>query len=248
MKLFVVTHKAVQNIPADRTLIGVGANRSIPDVELFDNTGDNIAEKNANYCELTALYWMWKNVNDEDYIGLEHYRRFFCKKTVFKAVPLSQDRIKKILSKNDIILPKRTKAKRGIYGNYIFKHIKRDMDVCLDIIKTQMPEYAEDVDKAMALKKETVCNMFVMPKHLVDEYCEWLFKILFEAEKRIDLSDHDDYDKRVYGFLSERLFNVWLYRKKLKIYYTPIYDIGASPIKNKFKGLKRRINKLFRNG
>lgn len=247
MKLFVVTHKAVQGIPNDRTLIGVGANRSIPNVEIYDNTGDNIADKNPNYCELTALYWMWKNVKGEDYIGLEHYRRFFCKRTVFKSKPLKAERIKKILTKNDIILPRRTKAKPSIYGNYIFKHIKNDMDVCLEIIKTQMPEYASDVDAAMALKRETVCNMFVMPKPLVDEYSEWLFKVLFEAEKRIDFSNYDDYERRLFGFLSERLFNVWLYHKKLKIYYAPIYDIGASPIKNKFKGLKRRIKKLFKH-
>lgn len=248
MKLFVVTHKAVQNIPNDRTLIGVGANRSIPNVETYDNVGENIAEKNANYCELTALYWIWKNVKEEDYVGLEHYRRFFCKRTVFKARPLKEKRIKEILSKYDVILPKRNKAKPSIYGNYIRKHIKKDMDVCLEVIKSQMPEYAKAADEAMSLKKETVCNMFIMPKHLADEYCEWLFKVLFEAEKRMDISDYDDYEKRVFGFLSERLFNVWLYHKNLKTYYTPIYDIGASPIGNKFKGLKRRIKNLFKHG
>ena len=41
-----------------------------------DNTGDNISSKNANYCELTGMYWAWKNL-DADYIGLAHYRRHF---------------------------------------------------------------------------------------------------------------------------------------------------------------------------
>ena len=42
-----------------------------------DNTGDNISEKNQSYCELTGIYWAWKNLKNVDYIGLCHYRRYF---------------------------------------------------------------------------------------------------------------------------------------------------------------------------
>lgn len=73
--LFVVTHKEVNKIPEGRVLIGVGRN-DIKNVEVYDCAGENIAEKNANYCELTALYWIWKN-SDAETIGMEHYRRFF---------------------------------------------------------------------------------------------------------------------------------------------------------------------------
>lgn len=244
MKLYVVTHKEVAHIPQGRTLIGVGKNHAIDGVTVYDYTGDNIADKNANYCELTALYWMWKNATD-DIIGLEHYRRFFCKKNLLKAVPLKPERIAAILKTYDIILPKRNRAEPSIYGNYAKKHFQKDMDICLDVIRSTMPEYADDVQAAMSQKKETVCNMFVMSKTLMDEYCAWLFAVLFEAEKRMDLTDYNDYQKRVFGFLSERLFNVWLYHKKLKCYYTPIYDLNVCPWKRKAKGLLRRIKRLF---
>ena len=64
----------------------------------------------------------------------------------------------------------------------------------------------------------------ITKKHLFDEYMQWLFNILFTLEKRIDISNYDSYQKRVYGFLSERLFNVWIEKNKdrLKIKETTV--------------------------
>lgn len=56
---------------------------------------------------------------------------------------------------------------------------------------------------------------------IIEKREQWLFDILFTLEKRIDLSEYDDYNKRVFGFLSERLFTVWpdYNREKYKVYY-----------------------------
>lgn len=75
--IYMITHKSVDYIPNGITplFVGDGTNE---DSYIRDNIGDNISNKNKNYCELTALYWMWKNSN-ADILGLCHYRRFFGK-------------------------------------------------------------------------------------------------------------------------------------------------------------------------
>lgn len=70
-----------------------------------------------------------------------------------------------------------------------------------------------------------ILNMFVMKKTLFDEYCSWMFNILFKLEKRIDISGYNQYEARVFGFISERLFNVWLEKQQLKVKEVPVVNL-----------------------
>ena len=259
MKLFVVTHKVVNEIPEGRVLIGVGPNKPLENVEIYDDVGENIAQKNPNYCELTALYWMWKNCTD-DIVGLEHYQRFFCKDGISKfkeAVPLSQEEIAAILSEHDMILPQKVKTRKSVYQYYrdakvyySFEkaHCIEDLDICIDIINQHFPQYKESCDRVMKSHAVSMCNMFIGHKEFVDEYCEWLFSIFAHAEGRIDLEHKTQYQKRVFGFLSERLFNVWLDHKGLNYYYAPVHNLHEVPFRNKIRGrgVLRRIKNLFK--
>lgn len=81
IKILIVGHKETPVLTDDIYLpIWVGAKLSdkrIPLPWVGDDTGENISEKNKEYCELTGLYWAWKNLKDIDYVGLCHYRRYF---------------------------------------------------------------------------------------------------------------------------------------------------------------------------
>lgn len=186
-----------------------------------DNTGDNISSKNTNYCELTGLYWAWKNLKC-DYIGLCHYRRYFAH-TVSgsdmekkKLAILQRTDYEKLLKQYDVILPKqRNYFIETVRSQYEHAHNKNDLALTEQIVAELYPEYSEAFCKVMRRTKLHIFNMFVMKKEKFDEYCQWLFTILFELEKRIDISSYSQYEARVFGFISERLFNVWLEKQAL---------------------------------
>jgi len=241
MKLYVVTHKESSFIPKDRIFIGVGKNKEINNVELYDNTNLNISEKNFCFCELTALYWIWKNTKD-DIVGLEHYRRFFCKKShIFSIRTINSKKIINILKKYDCILPPKYQLFQSVFKDYNYYHDINDLMLCKDIINRLYPDYVKDFDKVMNQNDIYTFNMFIMKKDLLDSYCSWLFDILFEAEKSINLNAKDDYQVRVFGFLSERLFNVWLLHNKLSIKSIPVY----MPNDTKYNSLKNKLSKIL---
>lgn len=200
---------------------------------ITDATGINISQKNKNYCELTAQYWAWKNhLQNYDYFGFMHYRRYFMfkqnwrfKKNIIddfdtetiNEFGLNDLSISNAITNYDIILPpvwpvhppKMRKQIMSIYDLYAHEHIKTDMDTALQVIKEIYPEYTKALEKVMNSKNAYYLNMFIMNKKYFDEYMHWIFSILFEVEKRITISS-DPYQARVFGFLSERLINVFI--------------------------------------
>lgn len=213
--IFVATHKKFeQKLPSYYKPILVGSyNKKINDYIRDDMGKKQISNKNQNYCELTGMYWIWQNINIE-YVGLCHYRRYFV--TRYKKI-LKKEKILKFLKSNDIILPKKWYTNKSIYEHYREKHNIKDLENCKKIIQENYPDYLESFDRIMNGHGMYTCNMFITRKKIYDEYSEWLFDIMTKLEKITDVSKYDDYQKRIYGFLSERLFNVWIDYKKLKV-------------------------------
>lgn len=218
IKVFVVSHKSY-SIPEEKCYqpIFVG---DIKDKHILfnDESGDNIADKNANYCELTALYWVWKNASYKyEYIGFSHYRRYFSGSVDFLNRKISGERdFLNLLEKHDCIVPKkRNYYIETVYSHYANAHYAHDMDLVRKIISIKYPEYIPSFNDVMNGKELSLYNMFVMRRDDFCNYCKWLFDVLFELERKIDISSYDSYQKRVFGFIAERLFNIYLRKNNL---------------------------------
>ena len=214
-----------------------------------DNLGVNIAEKNSSFCELTGLYWAWENgvFKNNQYVGLVHYRRYFAGKALYlkKKQIASESELLSILDKCDVILPrKRNYFIESIYSHYQHAHHIKDLDITRTVITELQPEYLKSFDTVMQGRKLHLYNMFVMSSEKASEYCLWLFSILFELEKRLDITQYDNYQKRVFGFIAERLFNVWVLHNQLNVKFLPVVNLeGENLLKKAFGMIKRRIVK-----
>ncbi|MDT9331594.1 DUF4422 domain-containing protein [Clostridium perfringens] len=247
---FIVTHKVfdVPKIPNYYPIIVGGKDINLVN-SYHDNIGDNIAEKNSNFCELTALYWIWKNFKEDNYIGVCHYRRYFINNRFVKSKDgfLNSEKARKILKKNDIILAAPWGwldiTVKDWYLNTDGK--QKDLIELRKIIEELYPEYLEDYDEVMNGYMASYLNMMVTSKEIFDKYSEWLFDILFELEKRIDISSYTPLEARVFGFLSERLLNVWVKHNKLKIKYLQVYQTENSFSQKKI--LKEDIRRCILN-
>lgn len=250
IKVLVATHKKYK-MPEEKIYMPIHVGKEgKPDLGYIgDNTGDNISIKNPNYCELTALYWAFKNLKC-DYIGLCHYRRYFTKSPIilrnlsftekFRLI-LTEDDIEEILRNYDIIVP----IKRNYYIETIKSHYKNahhieDLNKVEAIIREKHSDYIDSFSYVMSGTKLHLFNMFIMKKSDFDRYCQWLFSILSDLEKAVDISSYDAYQSRIYGFLSERLFNVWLHKENLIKKEVPVVNMEKVAWIKKIKDFLKR--------
>lgn len=236
--IYVITHKKFDSSFIDRknfVILHVGGNLDCDQTYLRDDTGDNISDKNPSYCELTGLYWIWKNgpEADSDIVGLVHYRRYFTTKfadllyVYCNRMPrvLEMETVRTILCTYDIILPKRINIFHTVREFYDEVHIAEDMDLIREAVSELFPECLESFDKVMQSHSYYYANMMICNKCLLDEYAVWLFRILHWVENKIDMDKHtDSYQSRVFGFLAERLLQVWVIQKGLRVKEYPVFN------------------------
>ena len=179
-----------------------------------DDVGNNISELNDSFCELTGLYWAWKNL-DADYIGLVHYRRHFSRKrkSGFENV-LTYKELEPYLGKIRIFVPnKRNYYIETLYSHYAHTHYGEQLDETRRIIADQYPDYVPSYDAVIRHRSGYMFNMMILEKELIEDYCSWLFDILFEAKEKVKMPELSAYQGRYYGRISEIIFNVWLDQK-----------------------------------
>ncbi len=237
--IFICAHKKV-DLPKHEFFLPVQAGAALHDrIKDYqpDNDGENISEKNPHFCELTCHYWAWKNLKNVDIVGLNHYRRYFdfdCKCPSFSPdkhfistenflqKPYHFPDIEGLLGKYDIILPPKRHWRVSNTEQYKGYHIAKDWEMLRQIISELTPEYIPAFEQTMDHdNKAAGYNMFVTKWNIFDQYSEWLFKILFEVERRVPPID-DPIQSRIYGYMSERLINVFCAKHQLRIKHIPI--------------------------
>lgn len=238
--VFAMTHKKFIS-PTDKMYVPlhVGREGKTDLGYLCDNTGDNISYKNQYYSELTGMYWVWKNYQGSDNVGICHYRRFL---TNDAGRLFTEAEIESLLTRYDLITTKTLTMRYPYYDGFSHNHNLRDLEVALEIIKEMYPDYYDTLDEMVHKRETWFGNIMICKKTLYDEYCSWLFPIFFEMEKKINVESYDDYHKRVYGFISEFLLYVWATVKKLKVYQCKVGMLGE---KAETKELKTALAVFF---
>lgn len=179
--------------------------------ELADDEGENISIRNNQFCELTVLYWIWKNAK-QDIVGMEHYRRHFL---------LQDDWYRKMLDNHvDVILPTPLYVAPNLAQNYKDRHVASDWEFMMNYLKQIYPR---DYRQAVAFFETSLyspCNMFIMKKSVLNALCTWLFPILFVCAEHGGERE-DIYQNRYPGFLSERLMTFFFEknREQYKVVY-----------------------------
>jgi hypothetical protein len=218
IRILVVTHKKY-TMPSDPMYLPIQSGSAL-NVDLGyqrDDEGDNISLKNNAYNIMCAKYWAWKNL-ESDYIGIAHYRRHFSMKKKFNKNfenVLKHDEAKKIFHDVDIIVsPKRfypffTIKSHYIYtkGGYIKMH-KRDIEVLRNIISEFHLQYLDSFDRAMNRCWYHSGSLFIMKRNLYNDYCEFIFSIGDEVERRLK-NERPDLNRYV-ASLTELLLDVWI--------------------------------------
>lgn len=211
IKILVACHKPGP-VPQDEIFTPVHVGRAISKYKdemsgmIGDDTGENISEKNPQYCELTAQYWAWKNLKDVEYIGFCHYRRFFDIKT---------EGIERMLQQKDAI------AIKFLFDHPMWREMVHfmtveDMTIMLMVLRKKYPDYEATLLDYLNGHTLYAKNMFICKKALFDQYAEWLFDVLFECEKYIKPSPYTR-GRRALAYMGEFLLPVYLMHHKCRV-------------------------------
>lgn len=213
--IFIVTHKKIKKPIRIPNYQYIRVNPEI-ESELSDNTGANISSKNPYYCELTAMYWIWKNYSC-DIVGFVHYRRFFCKGLFLNNI-ISSKTIQKYSMEYDICLNYPENLRMTSLEHFRKGTKTNHLEEIFKFLVKRQPSYEKEVHIVSNSKCLSMRNMLCAKKSVFDKYCSWLFELLFEYEKLL-VSEEKAIPPRIFGYLSEELLNVWVLHNCKKIKY-----------------------------
>ena len=222
IKLFIMTHKPFTP-PADPIYVPLQVGRAnAPDLGfLGDDTGDSISSDNPYFCELTGMYWLWKNYHSSDYIGICHYRRYLINE---EGSLFTEFQLEKLFREYDMITTKLLTLTCSYYQGFGENHHRKDLILTGKVLKEKYPEYTDTFDTLVHGPHTYFGNILITSKKEYDRYCAWLFDILFEVQKHTDFTGYNDYEK-----------TVWICYHKLHVCECKVGMIGEKYETNKLK-------------
>ena len=231
IKLFVCCHQPVQ-VPRHPLLFPIQVGTALTSQKfsgfLHDDTGENISIKNRAYCELTAQYWVWKNI-EADYYGFFHYRRYLYpeistsqpyriagKPTLHLLDKLGYNNFSELIKNYDLILPIGENMHIPVREHYARApyHHRKDLELIEQLVKQKYPEMSLALESYFS---GTICyfgNIYIMRKEIFYDYCSWLFSLLEEFDHNADKKEYTSQEQRVDGYIAERLLGVYLRYKQ----------------------------------
>ena len=202
LRIFIVTHKPC-DLPSDDVMTPIHVGRAISPYKdemswmQGDDTGDNISSKNGSYCEMTAHYWIWKNVHDTEYVGVCHYRRFF-------AIDLSENYIHDEMADADVMMVEPSWHIDSVYSYFAKFMGAENMTILSMVMKKHFPDYFDTLEKICDGIKFHPFNMILCRKSLPAPYTN---------------------ARRALAYMAELLTGVYFIHRQLKIKSVPYYKI-----------------------
>lgn len=247
IKILVCAHKKDEHTRTQSPYFPIQVGKALhPDLDLgyvCDNEGDNISSKNASWCELTALYWGWKNIHDVDFIGLNHYRRYFKSPNIEDAVKLylgGQGSYDMIVAKNPDNLSNHQRMK-----DLIGVTSTEDAYLFADTFLSIYPQYHEAFLRYFFhSRKSYPFQLFIAKKQLYDEYCEFMFPVLELFELRCKPHGYTR-QKRVIGYLGEFILGLFIECKNLKVKPLEVENFAVDQLHFSFKQQVKRLPYLL---
>lgn len=180
------------------------AEKSIAKVK--DNTGGNISTKNRMYCEMSAVYWIWKNTN-HDWIGIEHYRRHL----LVKPEMLTDD--------IDVILPLPYICYPDEMTQFLRFTTENVKDAMFRTLEAVHPDRFEEYKEILYGEYQYTYNLLCARKWVFDEYCSWFFEITEFMEDNYATKVPELVETRAFSYVAEVLTNLYFmsHQKDLRI-------------------------------
>jgi hypothetical protein len=200
---------------------------------------NNINHLNDAYNELTAIYWVWKNLH-YDYVGFFHYRRVLnfvfdgTWKDEFGFTVSGSNKVREYFSSDrqrqclmdllrvcPVIIPRLTASKLTTEGHYKKYHNDESWDCFLDVLAEKFPNSRGAEILFSKSNLQTSFNIFVMRREIFSNYCSDLFLVINAVYDRLGLINHA-YNKRYPGFLAERFLHFWLLMHSVSYLEVPV--------------------------